>query len=97
MKKSCNGFYVVVPKLKFRYETLHAIYSKDCIGTIETQLKKNNLKITDFFQNVKTKEITADIIKKFDPAFLSFFNINTPFNYRKALKIAETKSFECLP
>lgn len=89
IKNICNGFDVVVPKVKSRYEPLHAIYSKNCAGVIGNQLGENNLKITDLFQSVRVKEIGEDVIKKIDPEFLSFFNINTPEDYQKALKLAK--------
>ncbi len=91
IKNECRddeGFDIIVPKLETHYEPLHAIYSKDCITYIEKQLRQDNLKITDFFKYVKIKEIPEQIIKRFDPQLLSFFNVNTPPNYRKALKIA---------
>lgn len=88
MKNNYGNFDVITPKLKYGYEALHAIYSKNCITPIEKQLKQNNLKIIDFFPQVKIKEITEDIIKQFDPRLLSFFNINTNADYQQALNIA---------
>lgn len=88
MKNNCNGFDITVPKLQTRYETLHAVYSKNCIKYIEKQLKNDNLKINAFFKYVKIKEVTVKTVKKFDKNLLSFFNVNTPYAYRKALKMA---------
>jgi molybdopterin-guanine dinucleotide biosynthesis protein A len=95
MKSNCNpaiacksGVDVIIPKLKTGYETLHAIYSKNCIAPIEKQLRQDNLKIIDFFSRMKVKEITEDIIKQFDSQLLSFFNINTEDDYKQALNIA---------
>jgi len=86
MKTNCNNFDVLIPKLKTGYETLHAIYSKKCIDTIEKQINGDNLKIIDFFPQVRVKEIPEDVIKRFDRQLLSFFNINTEDDYRHALK-----------
>ncbi len=43
-----NSFDIIVPKIKNNYESLHAIYSKECIEPIEKQLKQDNLKYGDF-------------------------------------------------
>lgn len=87
MKNNCDDFDVVTPKLKYGYEALHTIYSKNCISHIEKQLKQDNLKITDFFYHVRVKEITENIIKQFDPQLLSFFNINNDADYQQALRL----------
>ena len=94
MINNVAGWDIIIPRLNNRalpnkgYETLHAIYSKTCMEYIEKQLKQNNLKIIDFFPQVKIKEITEDIIKQFDPRLLSFFNINSDADYQQALNIA---------
>ncbi|MFQ5867376.1 MAG: molybdenum cofactor guanylyltransferase [bacterium] len=90
MKNNCDNFDVVIPKLKYGYEALHTIYSKNCISPIEKQLKQDNLKIIDFFPAVKVKEINENIVKQFDPQLLSFFNINSDSDYQQALNIASS-------
>ncbi len=88
-----DQYDIIIPRLNNRslpnngYETLHAIYSKNCITPIEKQLKQNNFKIIDFFSEVKVKEISENTIRQFDPELLSFFNINTEDDYQQALEI----------
>lgn len=77
-----NGYDVVVPEYKGRLQPLCAVYSKDCIRPIETELSRNSLKITDFFQYVRAKIITEKEIESFDPEKLCFVNINTPQDYK---------------
>lgn len=88
MVNRCGDFDIITPKLKHGYETLHTIYSKNCIDTIEKQLKKDKLKIRDIFSQFRVKEIENDIIKQFDSRLLSFLNINTDAEYKQALNIA---------
>ncbi|MCS7228345.1 MAG: molybdenum cofactor guanylyltransferase [Endomicrobia bacterium] len=66
------------------YETLHAIYSKNCAIHIENQIKNKIFKIINFFPKINLKEIKEETIKQFDPQLLSFFNINTSKDYKKA-------------
>ena len=47
------------------------------------QLRQNNLKVTDFFQFVKTKVITDQQITRFDPDGMCFININTAEDYER--------------
>jgi len=88
MKQFCARYDVIVPKIQGTYEPLHSIYSRDCIPYIEKQLQDNNLRIIEFFPEVRVKEIKETFIRKFDPELLSFFNINTQEDYQKALKLS---------
>lgn len=88
----CKDSYdIVIPRLNMRilpnkgYETMHAVYSKNCIKHIEEQLNRDNLKIINFFDKVKLKEIGEDVVNRFDSRHLSFININTDADYHKAL------------
>lgn len=71
------------------YQPLHAIYGKGCIPEFEKLLEKGCHKIAGIFENVDTKKITGEEIKRFDPYGLCFKNINT---YEEYLQIAH--SFE---
>ena len=73
---SCTD--VVVPRKGKYYEPLCAIYSKGCIRYIEHLISKNNLKITQLYNFVNLKEITAEKLETADPNLESFVNINTP-------------------
>src|SRR4051812_11460120 len=38
------------------YQTLHAIYSKSCLGAIETQLRAGHRQVIGFFPHVRVRE-----------------------------------------
>jgi molybdopterin-guanine dinucleotide biosynthesis protein A len=73
-----KDYDVVIPHLSDGYHPLHAIYSKKCINSIEKLIHEDNLKIIDFFDKIKAKEVTTDEINSLDPTLNSFLNINTP-------------------
>jgi molybdopterin-guanine dinucleotide biosynthesis protein A len=73
-----KDYDVVIPHLEDGYHPLHAIYSKKCINSIEKLIHEDNLKIIDFFDKIKAKEVTTDDINSLDPSLNSFLNINTP-------------------
>jgi molybdopterin-guanine dinucleotide biosynthesis protein A len=45
---------------------------------MEDQLRRNNLKILDFFHRVKKREVPTEEILSLDPKLASFLNVNTP-------------------
>lgn len=88
--KNIIGFDAVVPKFNSYIEPLYAVYSKNCLPIIKSQLEKNNLKIKNFIDKINVKYIEEDVIKKFDDG-LCFFNINTKEDLEKAKLILNDK------
>lgn len=79
---------IIVPqKADGFYEPLCAVYAKTCVGPIEAQLSQKKLKISNIFNLVRTKVIAPEILKNSDPNLISFFNVNTPEDVKKAESI----------
>ncbi|MBI2864258.1 MAG: molybdenum cofactor guanylyltransferase [Chloroflexi bacterium] len=84
MVRSSEGFDVTIPRFQGYCEPLHAVYGKSCLPAIETMLAKGNLKILSFFPYVRVRYLEEAEIDRFDPDRLSFFNINTEEDVRRA-------------
>ena len=69
---------VVVPKIDGHFEPLLAIYSKNCLGTIENMINNSQKCIYDFYPKVRVREISQKKLRIFDPELKSFINFNTP-------------------
>ena len=85
--KFARDYDVVIPRTRAGLEPLHAFYSTSCLEHIRAQLLEGRLTVRDFFDRVRVKEIGPDEIARFDPEELSFFNINTRADLRKAEEI----------
>jgi molybdenum cofactor guanylyltransferase len=55
---------------------------------MEDLLLKGNLKIIDFFDRVKKREVPPGEILPFDPRLLSFLNLNTPEDLVRVQELA---------
>ncbi len=76
---------IVVPKTPDGFfEPLCAVYAKTCLKPVEALLEEKNLKISNLFRRVKTKTIAPEILQLKDPELISFFNLNTPEDVKKA-------------
>lgn len=87
---------VILPETIKGPQPLFAIYSKSCLQPIETHLLQQNdrqpgkrtlqpgLKIQQFFKRVRVKKVPESFTRKYDPELISFFNINTPQDFKKA-------------
>jgi molybdopterin-guanine dinucleotide biosynthesis protein A len=89
MIEMSQGFDFILPKVKNWFEPLHAVYSRNCLKSIEHILNKGNKVIVELFDYVKVRYIEAEEIDRFDPQHLSFFNINTLEDLERAKRIAE--------
>lgn len=89
MASVAAGYDAVVPCSGKLLEPLQAIYSKSCILEIEKLLTQDTLKIDILFSKVNTRLVESTEIERFDAAHLSFMNINTPADLKKAEELLE--------
>lgn len=92
MVQLAPGYDVVVPRLGKMVEPLHAVYSRNCLTAIESLLKQNSLSITRLFNLVRVRYVEAEEIDRFDPRHLSFFNINTEADLKRARELIREES-----
>ena len=81
------NFDLVVPRVGNLAEPLHAVYTRDCLAPIEHMIKRGELKIHRLFNLVKVRYVEAEEIERYDPGHLSFFNVNTTADLKKARKL----------
>jgi molybdopterin-guanine dinucleotide biosynthesis protein A len=80
---------VVIPKTGKGLEPLHAVYSKRCIEPMKKCIERGDLKIPNFFPEVRVTYCGEEEIKKVDPTLISFMNVNTKedlFRIQRILK-----------
>jgi molybdopterin-guanine dinucleotide biosynthesis protein A/molybdopterin converting factor small subunit len=76
---------VVVPHWEGRFQPLHAVYRRSVLPLLEAQLIRGDLRPVSLFDNVITRTVDEEEIRRFDPDGASFFNMNTPEAYAEAL------------
>jgi len=81
------NFDLVVPRVGNLVEPLHAVYTKRCLASIEQMIKQDKLSVNQLFQLVKTRYVETEEIERFDPKHLSFFNINTKADLKRAREL----------
>jgi molybdopterin-guanine dinucleotide biosynthesis protein A len=75
---------VIVPKIQGMWEPLHAIYSRTCLPHIERLMDANDLKIMNFFDQVRIFEVAERDLAVFDPEHRFLINVNTPADLERA-------------
>ncbi len=87
------GFELVIPRIEDKVEPLHAVYSKTCLSAIEYLFQRGIFKVSALLDLVKVRYVEQNEIDKFDPEHLSFFNINTQSDLKKAEQIIKQEVF----
>jgi molybdopterin-guanine dinucleotide biosynthesis protein A len=88
--KDATRYYQLAVK-ESGLQAMHAIYSKRCLEPMRARLLADDLRIINFFDEVRVRVVEPDQVARFDPQLLSFFNVNTPDDLLVAQsKIANT-------
>lgn len=83
-----DGQDVVVPRTDGYPEPTHALYNKSCLPFIEKRLKRDDLKIARFFDEIRVRFLEEAEVRGLDGDLLSFFNVNTQDDLDRALALA---------
>ena len=78
------GCDIVIPRIAGEVEPLHAVYSKDCLVSVEAQLRDGRFKLSDLLEAVTVRYVEDEEIDRFDPDRLSFLNINYESDLERA-------------
>ena len=82
-----EGFDIVIPRSNGEIEPLHAVYSKRCLDIIARMIEENDLKVRNLLEKSNVRYVEENEIDRFDPHHMSWFNINTPDDLKKAEEI----------
>jgi len=82
------NFDLVAPRVGDLVEPLHTVYTRNCLAPIEHMIKQGKLRVNLLFSLVKARYVEAEEIERFDPKHLSFFNVNTEADLKRARELA---------
>ena len=79
---------IIIPQTEYGYEPLHALYRRDaCIHPIKDALDAGKWKVISWFEQVKIHALSLEEIATFNASGLTFWNLNTPEDFAKAVSI----------
>ncbi|MBZ0301159.1 MAG: molybdenum cofactor guanylyltransferase [Anaerolineae bacterium] len=85
-----EGVDAVVPRIRQRPESLHAVYHHRCLAAIESQIEREEMRISRLFDNLRVRYVSEAEVRSFDPDLRSFANANTPEELAAIESLLET-------
>jgi molybdopterin-guanine dinucleotide biosynthesis protein A len=79
------------------FQTLHAIYGKACLPSIEARIAKGQRQVVAFFEDVRVRTLDVTEVAECDPHLQSFFNANNPESLARASDIHAARELEARP
>ncbi len=80
-------FDAVVPKVDWKIEPLHALYSKRCLNAMKDLIDKKEFQTIKAFNNLRVRFVEEKEIKKFDPELKTFLNVNRQDELERIVKL----------
>jgi molybdopterin-guanine dinucleotide biosynthesis protein A len=82
------GCDAVVPVIDGRAQPLHAVYSRDCLPTVESLLRLGAPSARDLLPRLSVRYLGEEPCRALDPTGLSAFNMNDPSDLELARRQA---------
>lgn len=83
-----DDYDAVIPEVGGKLQPLHAVYRKRCARAIESLADRGEKRLTASSRAINGRKVDEAQLREIDPELHSFFNVNTPEDYREALKLA---------
>jgi molybdopterin-guanine dinucleotide biosynthesis protein A len=82
----------LIPHVAGKLQMLHAVYRRDCVKALESMRKNGENRLHQIVNFVKVRILPEAEIRALDPGLLSFFNVNTPEDYQRALALLDGRN-----
>ena len=74
---------IVVPRDEGGYHPLCAVYTRACAGAVARRVADRKLKMSDLFEDVRVRAVTADELGRFGDLRRLLANVNTEAEFRE--------------
>lgn len=82
-----DGFDAVVPRMDWKIEPLHALYSKNCLSAMKELIYKKEYQTIKAFDKINVRFVEEEEIKIYDPQLKTFLNVNKQDELEKIVKM----------
>jgi len=81
----------LLPYVEGKLQVLHGVYRKRCESILAAMRAAGHSRLQDIVNFAKVRIMPEDQIRAIDPELLSFFNVNSPDDFQRALELMDEK------
>jgi molybdopterin-guanine dinucleotide biosynthesis protein A len=85
------GYDAAIPVIEGRLQVLHAAYHRDAATKLQAMIEARQHKLQELVPKLRARMVNEMELRRHDHDLLSFFNVNTPADYDRALRLARAK------
>lgn len=93
LSQTSDDWDAIVPQIREHLQPLHALYHPRCLPTIETALRRGQWRMDGFLPHVRTRFVTEEEMRPFDPNLRSFVNVNTPEEWDSTVARTDSSAY----
>jgi molybdopterin-guanine dinucleotide biosynthesis protein A len=82
-----DDFDAVIPEVGGKLQPLHAVYRKSCASAFKALAAAGEKRLTFAVRSINARIVDEASVRNLDPQLNSFFNVNTPEDYHRALEL----------
>lgn len=88
-----GDYDVLIPQIDGKLQPLHAVYRKGCAKVLRAMREQKENRLQDIANFARVRILPEEEIRALDPdpRLLSFFNVNTPEDYQRAIKLMDER------
>ncbi len=83
-----DRYDAAIPRVGGKLEPLCAAYHRRCAAALSELAGRGVMRVREITRLVNARIVDEAELRRFDPELRSFLNVNTPEDYRKALRLA---------
>lgn len=75
---------------EYGFETMCAVYNRDCLPGVEESIKAGDLKLSRLYERLRVRLVSAAEWGSFNTQGVLFQNVNTPGDFQQARRLLES-------
>ncbi len=84
-----EDYDAVIPEVGAMLQPLHAVYRKACLDEFRAMQREGEMRLMEVAGRINARVVVEEELRELDRDLLSFFSIDTPDDYERALEMIE--------
>ncbi|MGH7947722.1 MAG: molybdenum cofactor guanylyltransferase [Candidatus Binataceae bacterium] len=84
-----DDYDAVIPEVGMVLQPLHSVYRKECLDELRALEREGEARLVELIGRINARVVVEEELRELDRDLLSFFSIDTPADYGRALELSK--------